>query len=261
MKIIDSHCHLQSIDFDKIDTTEDDFIKSCFDSEDGLGDLLCVCIEIDDFPNLIRIADKHPKIRISFGQHPNDTETVTIKEFEAACDQYILHEKIIAIGETGLDYYRDGDIDAQQLMFRRQIQLAKEHNKPLIIHTRNAVDDTLRILKEERAHEVGGIFHCFTESWEMAKAGIDLGFYISFSGIITFKNAQAIRDVVEKVPLDRLLIETDAPYLAPVPHRGKVNLPLYVNFVGQEVAKIKNTDLETIIKTTSSNFYQLFPRS
>ncbi|HCU84385.1 MAG TPA: DNAase, partial [Methylophilus sp.] len=166
---------------------------------------------------------------------------------------------VVAIGETGLDYFRlTGDLEWQRERFRTHIRAAKATGKPLIIHTRNAAEDTLRIMQEEGAAEVGGVMHCFTESWEVAQAAIAMGFYISFSGIVTFKNAQALKEVAQKVPLDRVLVETDSPYLAPIPFRGKTNQPAYVRHVAEEVARLRDVPLQQVIDTTTVNFFTLF---
>ena len=169
------------------------------------------------------------------------------------------HPKVIAIGETGLDYYRlQGDLEWQRERFRAHIRAAKSCRKPLIIHTRSAAEDTLRIMHEEGAEDVGGVMHCFTETWEVAQAAIKLGFHISFSGIVTFKNAVALKDVARRVPLERLLVETDSPYLAPVPFRGKTNRPAWVRYVAEEVARLRDTSFEEIASATTANFLRLF---
>jgi len=167
--------------------------------------------------------------------------------------------KVVAVGETGLDYYRlEGDLQWQRERFRRHIRAARATRKPLVIHTRSAADDTLAIMREEGAAEAGGVMHCFTETWDVAKGALDLGFHISFSGIVTFKNALELKDVARRVPLDRMLIETDSPYLAPVPHRGKRNQPAFVRFVGEEIARLRAVDVATIAEHTSNNFFRLF---
>jgi len=169
------------------------------------------------------------------------------------------HPKIIAIGETGLDYFRiKGDLDWQRDRFRRHIRAAKESQKPLIIHTREAAQDTLRIMQEENAAAIGGVMHCFTENWDVAQRAIEMNFYISFSGIVTFKNALMLKEVAQKVPLNRMLIETDSPYLAPVPHRGKTNQPAFVKHVAEEIARLRETSLDEIATATTENFNTLF---
>jgi TatD DNase family protein len=167
--------------------------------------------------------------------------------------------KVVAVGETGLDYYRlEGDLEWQRERFRRHIRAARECGRPLVIHTRAAAADTLAIMREEKAGEAGGVMHCFTETWDVAQGALELGFHISFSGIVTFKNALELKEVARRVPLDRMLIETDSPYLAPVPYRGKRNQPAWVRFVGEEVARLRGVTADTIARATSSNFFRLF---
>jgi len=226
---------------------------------------LCICTTLEEFPAVHALALAHAHIWASAGVHP-DNEGVT----EPSVDELVRLgslPKVIAIGETGLDYYRLGertvaDMEWQRERFRRHIQAARIVQKPLVIHTRNASDDTLALLREQGetggAGCAGGVFHCFTEDMAVAKAALDLGFYISFSGILTFKSAQAIRDVAAMVPMDRLLIETDSPYLAPVPYRGKTNNPSYVPYVAQTLATLKACDVETMAQTTNANFDALF---
>jgi TatD DNase family protein len=169
------------------------------------------------------------------------------------------HPKVVAIGETGLDYYRvSGDLDRQRQRFRTHIRAARRCGKPLVIHTREAAADTLRLMREEGAGEVGGVLHCFTETADVARAALDMGFHISFSGIVTFKNAGALRDVARMIPLDRMLVETDAPYLAPVPHRGKTNRPALVRLVAEEVARLRGLTFDQVAKATTDNFVRLF---
>jgi len=173
--------------------------------------------------------------------------------------QRAMHPKIVAIGETGLDYFRlTGDLDWQRERFRTHIRAARACGKPLIIHTREAAQDTLRLMQEEKAHEVAGVMHCFTETWDIAQEAMDLGFYISISGIVTFKNAVALKDVTRRIPLDRLLIETDSPYLAPMPHRGKTNEPAFVKYIAEEIARIKETSVDAVAEATCANFFRLF---
>jgi TatD DNase family protein len=191
------------------------------------------------------------------GTHPDypDHPVVTPEELVRLAE----HPKVVAIGETGLDYYRlTGDLEWQRERFRAHIRASKTSGKPLIIHTRSAAADTLRVMREERADEAGGVMHCFTETWETAQAALELGFHISFSGIVTFKNAGALKEVARLVPLDRLLVETDSPYLAPVPYRGKVNRPGWVRYVAEEIARLRGISLEALAAATSSNFFRLF---
>lgn len=226
---------------------------------------LCICTTLEEFPTVHALALDHAHIWASAGVHP-DNEGVT-EPTVAELVRLGSLPKVIAIGETGLDYYRLGertvaDMEWQRERFRRHIQAARAVQKPLVIHTRSASDDTLALLREQGetggAGCAGGVFHCFTEEWAVAKAALDLGFYISFSGILTFKSAQAIRDVAALVPMDRLLIETDSPYLAPVPYRGKTNNPSYVPYVARILAELKSCDVETMAHVSSSNFDTLF---
>jgi len=216
-----------------------------------------VAVTLEDFPRVKALAEQHANIYGSVGTHPDypDHPVVTPEALIRLAD----HPKIIAIGETGLDYYRlQGDLEWQRERFRVHIRAARTCGKPLIIHTRAAADDTIRIMREEGADNVGGVMHCFTETWETAQAALDLGFHISFSGIVTFKNAVALKEVARRVPLERLLVETDSPYLAPVPYRGKLNRPAWVRYVAEEVARLRAVPLETIAAATSANFFSLF---
>lgn len=253
--LVDSHCHLDQIDLAAFDGSLDKVIEQA--KQQSVDYLLCVCIDLANFPQVLAIAHRYPHISASFGIHPNE-----IMEQEPSMEMLLekaAQPKVVAIGETGLDYYRsEGDITWQQERFRRHIRLARELKKPLIVHTREASEDTLRILHEERAHEIGGVLHCFTETLEVARKAIDMNFLISFSGIITFKNATALQAVVKQIPLDRMLIETDAPYLAPLPYRGKQNQPAYVYYVAQAVAALRETEMETIARITTANFFSLF---
>ena len=219
--------------------------------------MLCVSVTLETFPEIRALAHGHPRVFASAGVHPNETQGS-----EPTVDDLVdlaKDERVVAIGETGLDYYRShGDMAWQQERFRRHIRAAKQSGKPLIIHTREAADDTLRIMREERAADIGGVMHCFTEGWEVARAALDLNFHISFSGIITFRNAEALREVVRQVPEDRLLIETDAPYLAPVPFRGKTNEPAFVRHVAECVANVRQSDMDSIADVTTRNFFSLF---
>jgi TatD DNase family protein len=219
--------------------------------------LLCIAIDLEAYPAMLALVADYPQISVSVGVHPNVNEGQ-----EPSVDELIAlgsNDKVIAIGETGLDYFRStGDLDWQHQRFRNHINAAKALNKPLIIHTREAKHDTLRILKEENAQEVGGIIHCFTEDWDFAQQALALNFYISFSGIVTFNSAKEIQEVAKKVPVDRFLIETDSPYLAPVPHRGRPNYPIYVRFVAEQLAKLRGVSVEDIAEHSTANFYRLF---
>ena len=218
---------------------------------------LCISVNLPELPGVLRLAADHPNIYASVGVHPDYEDTpepsiATLTEL-SRCD------KVVAIGETGLDYFRlSGDLEWQRSRFRTHIRAARECRKPLIIHTRSAAADTLAIMRDENAGEVGGVMHCFTESWDVARGALDLGFHISFSGIVTFKNALELKDVARRVPLDRMLIETDSPYLAPVPFRGKQNEPAYVRYVAAEISRLRDIPLEEVAAATSGNFFRLF---
>ncbi|MGV6826482.1 MAG: TatD family hydrolase [bacterium] len=252
---IDSHCHLDRVDLEPFDGDFGALVDHT--REMGVEHMLCVSIDLESYPAMLGLVESFENISTSVGVHPNDYD-----RHEPSLDELVelaKHPSNVAIGETGLDYFRsDGDLSWQQERFRTHIQAGIQAGKPLIIHTRDAREDTIRILREESAEQAGGVMHCFTETWEMAKEAIDLGFYISFSGILTFKNADALRDVAKKVPLERVLIETDSPYLSPVPHRGKPNQPGYVPLVAQMLADLRNMDREEIAEQTSTNFYRLF---
>ena len=219
--------------------------------------MLCVAIDLDSCPEILRLARQYDCIYASAGVHPN---TITAKEITT--DQLVqaaASDQVIAIGETGLDYFRSqGDLTWQRARFATHIQAAKTVKKPLIIHTREAGEDVIRTLKEEKADEVGGIMHCFVDSLEIAKQAIDLNFYISFSGIITFKNAEKVRQVAKQIPLKHMLVETDSPYLAPEPYRGKPNKPAYTRYVAEKIAKLHDVSWKQVAKQTTNNFFSLF---
>ena len=218
---------------------------------------LCVSVNLETFPAVLAIAQRFPNIYASAGVHPDDRSGE-----EPGIDRLVAlaaHPKVVAIGETGLDYYRvEGDRERQQERFRTHIWAARRTSKPLIIHTREAAEDTLRIMREEAASGVGGVMHCFTETVDVARRAMDMNFMISFSGIVTFKNATALKEVAREVPLENMLIETDSPYLAPVPYRGKTNQPAYVRFVAEEIARLKGVSIESVAEATSANFFRLF---
>jgi TatD DNase family protein len=249
---IDSHCHLN---FPGLVEQLDELLANMKDNQ--VSHALCVSVELSSFPAVLALAEAHDNLYASVGVHPDyelddepsQAQLVTLAE----------HPKVIAIGETGLDYYRlTGDLEWQRERFRTHIRASRESGRPLIIHTRAAADDTLRIMAEENAGEVGGVMHCFTESLDVAKAAIDLGFYISFSGILTFKKATSIKEVAQNIPLDKMLIETDSPYLAPTPHRGKTNQPAFVKHVAEEIARLRNITVDEVGVATSQNFNRLF---
>ncbi|MDP3511793.1 MAG: TatD family hydrolase [Sulfuritalea sp.] len=250
--LVDSHCHL---DFPEFQGREDELVAAM--QANRVGWALVAGVTLERFPGVLALAERFPRLFAAVGVHP-DTQ-----EGQEADEETLLrladHPKVVAIGETGLDYYRlEGDLDWQRERFRTHIRAARKCHKPLIIHTREAAADTLRILEEEAAGEVGGVFHCFTENPAVAEAALALGFHISFSGIVTFKNALQIKEVATLVPLDRLLVETDAPYLAPVPYRGKLNHPALVRHVAEEVAKLRGIDVEELADATTNNFFRLF---
>ncbi len=249
---VDSHCHL---DFPQLLERESAIVEAM--AANRVGHVLCVNVRIEDFPRVLALADRHEGFFASVGVHPDgaEVEEPDVERLLALAD----HPKVVAIGETGLDYYWHKDApEWQRERFRTHIRAARRCGKPLIVHTRAAAEDTLRLMREEGAGEAGGVMHCFTESREVAQAALDLGFYISFSGIVTFRNAVDLKAVARYVPLDRLLIETDAPYLAPVPHRGKTNEPAWVVHVAEEIARLRGETLECIERSTTDNFFRLF---
>lgn len=253
MQLIDSHCHL---DFPELATQLPQLLEAMRESE--VVGALCVAVTLEAFPALLALVEAHPELLASVGVHPDHAEGESPDV--ARLVHLAKHPRVIAIGETGLDYYRlTGDLEWQRERFRVHIRAARECGKPLIIHTRAAAADTLRLMREERADEVGGIMHCFTETWDVAQAALDLGFHISYSGIVTFRNAADLRDVALRTPADRLLIETDAPYLAPVPKRGKLNQPAYVRHVAAEIGRVRGQDLTEVATMTTGNFLRLFP--
>jgi TatD DNase family protein len=250
--LVDSHCHLN---FPELVQNMDQVLESMRSNQ--VGHALCVSVTLDKFPEVLAIAEQYPNIFASVGVHP-DYEDITEPTVQGLVE-LANHPRVVAIGETGLDYFRlTGDLSWQRERFRTHIRAARQTGKPLIIHTRNAAEDTIKIMQEEGAAEVGGVMHCFTESWEVAQAAIAMGFYISFSGIVTFKNAQALKEVAQKVPLASMLVETDSPYLAPIPFRGKTNQPAYVRHVAEEIARLREQPLQQIMDATTANFFKLF---
>jgi TatD DNase family protein len=256
--LVDSHCHLDRVSLAPYD---DDFSSLMSTTlAKGVDHLLCVSIDLESWPAMVALVEDYPQISISVGVHPNDKERCepTVETLLALSQ----NDKVVAIGETGLDYFHgEGDLDWQRERFREHIRAARAADLPLIIHTRDARSDTLRIMQDEGASEVSGVMHCFTEDWPMAEQALAMGFHISFSGIITFKNAAKLREVVKQVPMERILVETDSPYLAPVPYRGKSNQPIYVRHVAQCVAELKGVSLEAIAQQTTANFYRCFPKA
>ena len=252
---IDSHCHLDRVDLKPFNENFSDFVMNA--KEAGITDMLCVSIDLENYPAMLELVKPFNNIYTSVGVHPCEQEGHDPEVQELV--RLAAEPSNVAIGETGLDYFRtEGDMHWQQLRFRRHIQAAREVDEPLIIHTREAREDTINILREENAKQVGGVMHCFTETWEMAQAALEMDFYISFSGIVTFKNATELKEVAKKVPLERILIETDSPYLAPVPYRGKPNVPQYVSKVAEHIADLRETSVDKIAEQTSQNFKELF---
>lgn len=253
--LVDSHCHLDRVDLGPYQGDFSRFMESTLAS--GVGHMLCVAIDLENYPAMFELVAPWPQVSVSVGVHPNDRDRHEPSEEELVA--LAGDPKNVAIGETGLDYFRsEGDLGWQQERFRRHIRAARAAGKPLIIHTREAREDTIRIMQEEKAGEAGGVMHCFTENWEMARAAMEMGFYVSFSGIVTFRNAEELREVVKKMPLDRLLVETDSPYLAPVPHRGRPNEPRYVRQVAEKVAEVRGMETEALVEATGENFFRLF---
>jgi TatD DNase family protein len=257
---VDSHCHL---DFPELAERLDSILENMAANE--VGRALCVCVNLPDFPRVLAVAERDERLSASVGVHPDDPKAVepdvpTLVKLAA-------HPKVVAIGETGLDYYREEGEDAdareryrerQRQRFRVHVRAARETGKPLIVHTRSASADTIRVLREEGAEACGGVLHCFTEDWETARAGLDLGFYVSFSGIVTFKNAEPLREVAAKVPMDRMLVETDSPYLAPVPFRGRTNEPAFVRHVAERIAELRGLSAPAVAEQTTANYFSLF---
>jgi TatD DNase family protein len=249
--LVDSHCHLDFPEFEgKLDEIREEM------QTNGVTHALCISVELAGFPKVLALAERHDNFFASVGVHP-DHEGEPVDA--ARLVELARHPRVVAIGETGLDYHRlSGDLEWQRERFRAHIRAARKSGKPLVIHTRDAAEDTLRIMREEGAGEIGGVMHCFTETQEVADAALALGFHISFSGIVTFKNAVQLKEVARAIPLERMLVETDAPYLAPVPHRGKTNRPGLVRHVAEEVARLRGVTLEAVADATSRNFFRLF---
>lgn len=254
--LIDSHCHLDRLDL----TAHGGSLDAALDAARaaGVGHFLCIGVSADNAATVKTLAERYVDVDCSVGVHPLDLEPGT----EPALDWLLTelaHPKVVAIGETGLDYHYEPESAAlQQASFRLHLEAARITGKPVIVHTRAARTDTLDLLREAALPQAG-VLHCFTEDWDMAKAALDLGFYISLSGIVTFRNAEALRDVARRVPADRLLVETDSPYLAPVPYRGKPNLPQYVHEVAVFLAQLRGVDYQVLAEQTTANFKQLFP--
>ena len=255
--LVDSHCHLNSIDLTEFNHDLNEVLAQA--SAHQVGRFLSVCVELSDYPLLERLAADHSNISISVGVHPNTEMDYAITAKELI--ELAANPACIAIGETGLDYYRTTTEDAQEMQrqrFREHIKAALSTSKPLIIHTRQAAEDTLKVMHEESAQDIGGVMHCFSESMDIARRAMDLNFYISFSGIVTFKNATMLQEVARQTPLDRILIETDSPYLAPVPFRGKQNHPALVKYVAEAIAELRGMSFEEVAEVTTKNFHQCF---
>jgi len=250
--LVDSHCHL---DFPDLANDIDGVLKRMRDND--VVHAVCIGVTLENWPRVRAIAEAQPALSMTVGVHPDEREAREPETEELVT--LATTPKVVAIGETGLDYYRaTGDLEWQRQRFRTHIRAARVSGKPLVIHTRAASADTLAIMRTERADEVGGVMHCFTETMEVAEAALDLGFHISFSGIVTFKNATELKNVAKKVPLDRILVETDSPYLAPVPHRGKRNEPSYVRHVAEYLAQLRGISLTELAASTTENFQRLF---
>ena len=254
--IIDSHCHLDILP--KEFGSSEQIIATAHEYD--VTGMMCIAINPEKWQDIIELTNKHHNDYAAIGIHPCEAKEVKISDAELL--KVASNPKVLAIGEVGLDYFHydieKEDILWQQNRFRQMIKIAKQLKKPLVIHTRNSTEDCLRILQEEGAQEVGGIMHCFVESLAVAQKAIKLGFYISFSGILTFKNATEIKEVAKALPLDKILVETDAPYLAPVPFRGKQNQPAYTKFVVEELARLKGLSYQQLAKQTTTNFNRLF---
>lgn len=253
--LVDSHCHLDRIDLKPYDGDLAAAVAAA--QARGVERMLCIGIDLENAPTVVDIARRFDNIYASVGVHPLDiSESICgVEQLVSLADQ----PKVIAIGETGLDYYYSAEnSEAQQCSFASHLQASARTGKPVIVHTRDAREDTLRLIAQHGDPAVAGVLHCFTESWEMASAAMDVGYYISFSGIITFKNAAELREVVKRVPMERLLVETDSPYLAPVPYRGKKNEPKYVREVAECVAELKGLSFDEVATQTSRNFDRLF---
>lgn len=249
---VDSHCHINFPDLAGK-------LPEIFDlmAQNSVSHALCIGVDLERFPGILALAEAHPNVYATVGVHPDHVDCAEpgVAQLVALAD----HPRVVGIGETGLDYFRlTGDLEWQRERFRTHIRAARTCGKPLVVHTRAAADDTLRIMREENAGEAGGVMHCFTESRAVAEAALDLGFHISFSGIVSFKNAVALREVAAAIPLERMLIETDAPYLAPVPHRGKINQPGYVKHVAEAIAEVRGLSAESVGEATTENFFRLF---
>jgi len=254
MQIVDSHCHIDRVDLEAFGGSVESMLSHA--KELSVNQFLCVCIDLEHFDQVHNLALQHSNIYASVGVHP--TEIISQEPSVEKLLELSSSDRVIAIGETGLDYFRviKDEADWQRDRFRRHIRASNESEKPLIIHMRDSKEDIIDILQKENARS--GVMHCFAEDWKTAKAALDLGFYISFSGILTFNNANDLREIARKVPADRLLVETDSPYLTPTPYRGKPNSPAYTYYVAEKLAEVRNTSIDEIAKVTTKNFKNLF---
>ena len=254
MKIVDSHCHIDRVDLDAFGGSIETMLAHA--KELSVTEFLCVCIDLEHFDDVHNLALAHPSIYASVGVHPTETDGKDPGVSELI--ELSKSDSVIAIGETGLDYFhiKKDEADWQRDRFRRHIEASNRTGKPMIIHTREAKQDTIAIMQQEKAQ--AGVMHCFSEDWETAKAALDLGFYISFSGILTFNSAIDLREVAKKIPADRLLVETDSPYLTPVPHRGRPNSPAFTYHVAEKLAEVRGSSIEAIAEITTNNFRRLF---
>lgn len=256
--LVDSHCHLDRLKLDQCGGSVSAAIASA--KEEGVKHFLCVCISADNRQQVLDIANAHQGVYASAGVHPCDVSEAAVMTDDLSrwCD----HPKIVALGETGLDYhYSDEHADLQKCSFVNHLKVGKNTGLPVIVHTREAREDTIDLIRDYGCREAAGVLHCFTETWEMAQAALDLNYYISISGIVTFKNATDLREVARKIPIERLLIETDSPYLAPVPYRGKSNQPRYVRAVAEYVAELRGLSLNQLAEHTTDNFFRLFSKA
>lgn len=253
---VDSHCHLDRLKLNAYDQNLDAAIEAAKENE--VRAMLCVCISDENRHQVVGIAEQYPHICASVGVHPCDVEGDVLTKAQLI-NWVSESNKIVAVGETGLDYYHSQDfVEQQKESFAIHLQVGAELNLPVIVHTRNAREDTIELIREYGSEESSGVLHCFTESWEMAKQALDMNYYISLSGIVTFKNTHELKDIAKKIPADRLLIETDSPYLAPVPVRGKPNEPKYVKYVAEYLAELRGVSIEELAETTTENYYRLF---
>ena len=253
--LVDSHCH---INFPDLAARMPEVLANM--AANGVSHAMVIGVSKPKYPEVLALAEAHANLFATVGIHPDDPDAEEFSEDELVA--HAAHPKVVGIGETGLDYHWcQGDLAWQHERFAVHIRAARRTGLPLVIHTRSSAQDTVRLMREHGADAVGGVMHCFTESWDIARLALDLGFYISLSGIVTFKNAAVVKEVAQKVPLDRLLVETDSPYLAPVPFRGKPNEPAYVPYVAAEIARLRGIDVETVASATSANFFRLFSRA